>query len=88
MKIIKTQNDSRRNFLKSLAALGTTSIVGGASKPLSASDIPARSIGARYMGDFAAPKLKTVRCAFIGAGNSSWGSSSSLASCETRYRNY
>jgi len=66
--MIKIQNDSRRKFLKSLAALGTTSIVGGASKPLSASDIPARSIGARYMGDFAAPKLKTVRCAFIGAG--------------------
>ena len=57
---------SRRGFLKSLGGFGA----GMAALPTlaDAANAPSRQSGARYMGDFAAPKLDKVRCAFIGVG--------------------
>jgi predicted dehydrogenase len=57
---------SRRGFLKSLGGFGA----GMATLPTlaAAANAPSRQSGTRYMGDFAAPKLDKVRCAFIGVG--------------------
>jgi predicted dehydrogenase len=56
----------RRNFLRK------TSLAGAAltMSPLLANNsvISERPLAQRYMGDFAAPKLETVRAAFIGVG--------------------
>jgi len=41
-----------------------------------------RSSGAKYMGDYAAPKLQTVRCAFIGVGSRGSGHARQLADIE------
>lgn len=62
------KNLDRRNFIKktslSGAAMALGSMLGG-----SAQAAPERETGAQYMGDFAAPKLDTIRAAFIGVGN-------------------
>ncbi|WP_273277138.1 Gfo/Idh/MocA family protein [Maribacter polysiphoniae] len=62
------KNINRRNFIRKTSLAGaalavTPSIVKGA---YSNSERP---YGAKYMGDFAAPKLETVRAAFIGVGS-------------------
>lgn len=44
--------------------------------------IPSRAQGASYMGDFAAPKVATVRCAFIGAGSRGAGHIEQIAEIE------
>lgn len=60
------QLNHRRNFLKTLGGIGA----GMAALPtlLQAQNTPSRPAGAKYMGDFAAPKLEKVRMAFIGVG--------------------
>jgi predicted dehydrogenase len=59
--------NNRRNFIKkislSTAALATTSMFSHNAKAVSS-----RSKSAQYMGGFAAPKLETIRAAFIGVG--------------------
>ena len=45
----------------------------------SGSSSVARSAGAKYMGGFVAPKLETVRCAFIGVGSRGGGHCRSFA---------
>lgn len=57
------KTDNRRNFLKMLGAAGT-----GFAALQSASAQPSRLRGAKYMGDFIAPKLDTVKIAIIGCG--------------------
>ena len=58
----------RRNFIKSTslsaAGLATASVL-----PSCETTEPKAASGGKYMGDFAAPKLETVRAAFIGVGN-------------------
>lgn len=55
---------SRRGFLKSLGGLGA----GALAIPSLANAASSRPAGARYMGDFAAPKLEKVKVAIIGVG--------------------
>jgi len=62
---MKIQDFSRRNFIKTMGSLGAGMLFGCAETQES---LPSRVRGAQYMGDFAAPALKTVRCAFIGVG--------------------
>jgi predicted dehydrogenase len=64
----------RRGFLKALgsvaAALTTLPSLSrdAFAAPLQTQGTPARRAGARYMGDYAAPKLDKVRVALIGVG--------------------
>jgi predicted dehydrogenase len=58
-------NDSRRSFFKKATGLTAGLIAASSSRLASA---PIRPSGAHYMGDFVAPKLETVRVAFIGVG--------------------
>ncbi|PHI20090.1 alpha-N-acetylgalactosaminidase [Lewinellaceae bacterium SD302] len=58
----------RRSFLKKASFSGA---ILAAGRSLFATDSPVSEITsdpARYMGDFAAPKLETIRAAFIGVG--------------------
>jgi len=79
MKTKKPTRTERRHFLK---------IVGGATAAMAAlpafggAQTPARRPGAKYMGDFAAPKIDKVRIAMIGVGSRGTGHASQLASIE------
>ena len=71
----------RRSFLKLLGGLSATV----AALPVFAGgqgSAPVRRAGAKYMGDFAAPKLDRVRIAVIGVGARGTGHASQLASIE------
>jgi predicted dehydrogenase len=70
----------RRNFLKTLGGLSA----GVAAIPhlLQAQNTAPRPAGAKYMGDFAAPKLDKVKVAIIGVGARGSGHISQLASIE------
>ena len=61
------KNLDRRNFIKktslSAAAFAAAPLLTNGMEPL-----PERPTLGKYMGDFAAPKLETVRAAFIGVG--------------------
>jgi predicted dehydrogenase len=83
-------NDSRRNFIKLLGLTGTGFLAGcttneqakeSTAKVAGAAFSP-RPAGSKYMGDFAAPKLETVRCAFIGVGARGSGHASQIAEIE------
>lgn len=83
-------NDSRRNFLKLMGLLGTGVVAGctangnektGSSKGAQAA-YTSRPSGAKYMGDFAAPKIETVRVAFIGVGARGSGHARQIAQIE------
>jgi predicted dehydrogenase len=57
----------RRNFIRKTSLVGAAMAV----SPIIAHgnfSIPERPYGAQYMGDFAAPKLETIKAAFIGVG--------------------
>ena len=74
-------SSTRRDFLKKTSVFGA----GLAITPniMSANIMgPSPSFQAKYMGDFAAPKLDTVRCAFIGVGSRGSGHVSRIASIE------
>lgn len=71
---------SRRNFVKAVGAVGVGIVAGCAVAKKDGA--PSRSSSAKYMGDFVAPKLKTVRCAFIGVGARGSGHNSQIAEIE------
>ncbi len=73
--------DSRRNFVKAVGAVGV-GIVAGCAVASDKSGPPSRLAGAKYMGDFAAPKLDTVRVAFIGVGARGKGHAKQVAEIE------
>jgi predicted dehydrogenase len=79
MKTKKPTQTERRRFLKTLggatAAFATLPALGSAQAP-------SRKAGAKYMGDFAAPKIDRVRVALIGVGARGTGHASQLASIE------
>lgn len=70
----------RRRFLKTLGGVGAA--ITAAQSLANAEETPARPAGANYMGDFAAPKLDTVKFAIIGTGARGSGHVSQLASIE------
>ena len=57
----------RRNFIKKTALSGAGLATGTLLSDCSTTK-PIAESGGKYMGDFAAPKLETVRAAFIGVG--------------------
>jgi len=70
---------SRRGFLRLLSGLGGASaMLPGLARAVA----PARAAGARYMGDFVAPKLDQVKVALIGVGARGSGHCSQLAVIE------
>ena len=79
MKTRKPASSERRSFLK---ALGGATAAMAALPALASGQAPARKAGAKYMGDFAAPKLAKVRIALIGVGARGTGHASQLASIE------
>lgn len=70
---------SRRKFLSQTTGLAAGLMA--ASSSLAAA-IPSRAQKAQYRGDFAAPKLDTVRVAFIGVGARGSGHARQLAAIE------
>ena len=83
-------NFSRRNFIKVISGVGVGVLSGcsGVNKNIRMDTttekdiVPIRPAGAQYMGGFAAPKLETVRCAFIGVGARGSGHASQIATIE------
>ena len=74
-------NSNRRDFIKKSSIAGA----GLAFLPnfLNASNFnPSPGFAATYMGDYAAPKLDTVRCAFIGVGARGSGHATRTANIE------
>ncbi|MDE3743811.1 Gfo/Idh/MocA family protein [Maribacter polysaccharolyticus] len=61
------KNINRRNFIKKTSLAGSALAV-SPTIAHGAYAFSGRPYGAKYMGDFAAPKLETVRAAFIGVG--------------------
>src|SRR5210317_2225966 len=82
----------RRDFIKIMGMMGTGIIAGcstdgtnktaGSAGAGAGADYASRPSGATYMGDFAAPKIETVRCAFIGVGARGSGHASQIAEIE------
>jgi predicted dehydrogenase len=72
----------RRDFLKSLGSLtaGIATFSAFSSAQGASVDAPARGVGAKYMGDFIAPKLDRVKVAIIGVGARGSGHAVQLAS--------
>lgn len=70
---------SRRNFLKNSTGLAAGLVAASSTVSTAA---PARPAKAQYMGDFAAPKLDTVRVAMIGVGARGSGHTKRLANIE------
>lgn len=81
MKTRKPSQNERRGFIKSLSgvtgAMAALPALAGAQ-----SSMPPRRAGAKYMGDFAAPKIETVRAAIIGVGARGRGHARRLAAIE------
>ena len=71
--------DSRRHFIK-LASAVAAGVAAGCSRQTR--EAPSRLSGAKYMGDFKAPRLDTVRCAFIGVGARGVGHARQIAQIE------
>lgn len=83
---MRKSKDSRRGFIKALGAIGAVTAVGCISKEDSKielkTNISTRAIGSKYMGDFSATPIETVRCAFIGVGERGSGHVSQFAEIE------
>lgn len=81
---------SRRNFMQILSGLGSGLLVSCAANQKNISTKKtvdqlagaSRPVGSQYMGDFAAPKIDTVRIAFIGVGDRGAGHAMQLAEIE------
>jgi predicted dehydrogenase len=71
----------RRHFIKALGGL-TAGMAALPSFAQARATTPSRPVGAKYMGDFAAPKLEKVKCAFIGVGARGSGHASQIAAIE------
>ncbi|MDW3646016.1 MAG: Gfo/Idh/MocA family oxidoreductase [Bacteroidia bacterium] len=61
------KNLDRRNFLKKTSMSGAALAIGSMLSAATEA-YPERESGAQYMGGFSAPKLPTIRTAFIGVG--------------------
>ena len=70
----------RRSFIKTLGGVGAA--IGATAGMLRGQDVPTRPTGAKYMGDFRAPKLPKVKVAIIGVGARGSGHISQLAVLE------
>jgi len=70
---------TRRSFIKKVGGLSAGLFAASTNSIQSA---PIRPSGARYMGDFAAPKMDTVRLAFIGVGGRGTGHARQFAAIE------
>lgn len=87
MEILK---DSRRNFIKLMSLMGTGAVIGCTTENKdnakgsegTKTKVSSRAAGTQYMGDFAALKLETVRCAFIGVGSRGSGHARQIAEIE------
>lgn len=74
-------NSNRRDFLKKTCIAGAGIAI--LPKFVNAQAFsPSLELGSTYMGDYAAPKLETVRCAFIGVGARGSGHATRVASIE------
>ena len=74
-------SNARRGFIKAIG--GFTAALAGAPLLVNAQTAaPARATGAKYMGDFAAPKLEKVKVAIIGVGARGKGHASQLSKIE------
>lgn len=71
--------ESRRRFIAMASALAA-GLAAGCSRQTK--ETPSRLTGAKYMGDFNAPRLDTVRCAFIGVGARGVGHARQIAKIE------
>jgi hypothetical protein len=80
MKTRRPTQSGRRNFIKTLG--GATAAMAALPALASGQAGAPRKAGAKYMGDFAAPKLPKVRIAMIGVGARGTGHASQLASIE------
>lgn len=60
-------NNSRRNFIKTISG-ASAGLAAASVAAKAANNPPSRPAGAKYMGDFIAPKLKTIKVAIIGCG--------------------
>lgn len=74
-------SNPRRDFIKILGGL-TAGIAALPSFAQAQTAAPSRPSGAKYMGDFAAPKLEKVKVAIIGVGARGSGHISQLATIE------
>ncbi len=70
----------RRNFLKAIGGVGAA--MAATAGIANAQGSPARPSGAKYMGDFAAPKLDKVKVAIIGVGARGSGHAAQLSVIE------
>mgnify|MGYP001954901060 CR=1 FL=1 len=75
------KNLDRRNFIKRASLSGAALTLGG-MLPMYSKNNPIFEHSGQYMGDFAAPKLKTIRIAIIGVGARGSGHIRQLASIE------
>lgn len=77
-----SDTNPRRHFIKALGGItaGFAALPGLTSA--ASTSAPARSSGAKYMGDFVAPKLEKVKVAIIGVGARGSGHASQLATIE------
>ena len=80
MKTRRPTQSGRRSFIKTLG--GATAAMAALPALASGQAAAPRKAGAKYMGDFAAPKLPKVRIAMIGVGARGTGHASQLASIE------
>ncbi len=70
---------NRRGFIKSISGIGAGIILGCNGAGSQQKDRPT---GSKYMGDYAAPPIETVRCAFIGVGSRGPGHAHQIAEIE------
>ncbi|MBR7800368.1 Gfo/Idh/MocA family protein [Undibacterium fentianense] len=80
----KSNHPSRRGFLQAVSGIsaGMASLNVFATPQATTQKSARRSLKARYMGDFAAPKLDKVKVAIIGVGARGSGHASQLAAIE------
>jgi predicted dehydrogenase len=81
MKTRTPSQAERRTFIKTLGG-ATAAMAALPAFAVEQGPPPPRRAGAKYMGDFAAPKIPKVRIAMIGVGARGSGHSSQLASIE------
>jgi len=79
--------ESRRDFIKKFSVLGVGVAAGYSSMGKDNEKEPNTNVlinvdGAPYMGDYSAPSLETVRCAFIGVGARGSGHARQFAEIE------
>ena len=75
------KNYSRRKFIKKsgLSAAASIGVAGLFNESFESNLIPSPSPGAKYMGDYKAPKINNIRVAFIGVGARGTGHAKHIA---------